>query len=70
MSFTGTSVSFYNARAVLQGKSWDQRWFVLTSSSLTYYRSREDHDWGAAGTVMSLNSLRRFEPLSNLVFQV
>ena len=43
---------------------------MLTSSSLTYYRSQEDHDWGAAGTVLSLNSLRRFECLSSLVFQV
>lgn len=43
---------------------------MLTSSSLTYYRSQEDHDWGAAGTVMSLTSLRRFESLSSLVFQV
>ena len=43
---------------------------MLTTSSLTYYRSQEDRDWGAAGTVLSLTSLRRFESLSSLVFQV
>lgn len=63
-------VHLSSAEAFLQGKSWDQRWFVLTSSSLTYYRSQEDRDWGAAGTVLSLTSLRRFECLSSLVFQV
>lgn len=55
---------------VVQGKSWDERWFVLTSSTLTYYRSQEDRDWGGAGTVLSLSSLKRFESLSSLVFQV
>jgi hypothetical protein len=55
---------------VMQGKSWDLRWCVLTSSSLTYYRSLEDRDWGGAGTVLSLSSLKRFESISSLVFQV
>lgn len=54
----------------MQGKSWDLRWCVLTSSSLTYYRSLEDRDWGGAGTVLSLSSLKRFESISSLVFQV
>ena len=55
---------------VMQGKSWDLRWCVLTSSSLTYYRSLEDRNWGGAGTVLSLSSLKRFEAISSLVFQV
>ncbi|KAL0031432.1 hypothetical protein WJX77_000207 [Trebouxia sp. C0004] len=54
----------------MQGKSWDLRWCVLTSSSLTYYRSLEDRDWGGAGTVLSLSSLKRFESISSLVFQL
>ncbi|KAL0050992.1 hypothetical protein WJX82_000219 [Trebouxia sp. C0006] len=56
--------------SVLTGKSWDLRWCVLTGSSLTYYRSLEDRDWGGAGTVLSLSSLKRFESISSLVFQL
>ncbi|KAL0026099.1 hypothetical protein WJX79_010296 [Trebouxia sp. C0005] len=56
--------------SAMTGKSWDLRWCVLTSSSLTYYRSLEDRDWGGAGTVLSLSSLKRFESISSLVFQL
>lgn len=51
-------------------KPWDQRWFILTASSLRYYSSRETCDWGLPPKLLSIHGLRHYESLSDTDFQV